>query len=149
LRAANGEQKLTGAKHYRELLVWQKSMELAEFCYQVTRSFPREELFGLVSQVRRAAVSVPANIAEGQARGPGKEFAHFLRVARGSLAELETHLLLCRRVGLLSEEHQEAALALADEIGRLLRGLQKSIRDMSCEPEDSASVNSQLITHNS
>src|SRR5438093_1116285 len=87
------ERKMT-VQHYRQLEVWQGGMELAEKCYLATRGFPREELFGLVSQIRRAAVSIPANIAEGQGREHTREFLHFLSMARGSLMEVETHLLL-------------------------------------------------------
>ena len=81
-------------QHYRQLEVWQLSMELAEKCYQVTRDFPREEMFGLTSQIRRAGASIPANIAEGQGREHTKEFLQHLSIARGSLMELETHLML-------------------------------------------------------
>src|SRR5271167_3548217 len=90
-------------QHYRELQVWQLGMNLAEQCCQVTRRFPREELFGLTSQIRRAAASIPANIAEGQGREHTKEFLHHLSVSRGSLMELETHLLLSLRVDLLKK----------------------------------------------
>ncbi len=81
-------------QNYKELEVWQIAMDLAETCYQITRGFPKEELFGLTSQIRRAAVSIPANIAEGHARHHTKEYLQFLGVARGSLMELETHLLV-------------------------------------------------------
>jgi four helix bundle protein len=86
---------------YQELSVWQKAMFLAEACYRITWEFPREEMFGLTSQIRRAAVSIPANIAEGQGRQYTKEFLRHLSIARGSLEELETHLILTYRVGLL------------------------------------------------
>jgi four helix bundle protein len=88
-------------RHYRELKVWQAAMDLAERCYLMTKSFPKDELFGMTSQIRRAAASVPANIAEGQGRQSTKEFLRFLSIARGSLMELETHLILCQRVRLL------------------------------------------------
>jgi len=115
-------------QHYRQLEVWQYGMQLAEDCYQVTRKFPREELFGLVSQIRRAASSIPANIAEGQGREHTKEFLHYLSLARGSLKELETHLILSQRVGLLAETNLEALLALSDRISRMLSGLRKALR---------------------
>src|SRR5580700_116356 len=86
---------------YRELEVWQVAMSLAEECYKVTKGFPKDELFGMTSQIRRAAASIPANIAEGQGREHTKEFMNHLSIARGSLKELETHLILSQRVGLL------------------------------------------------
>ena len=110
-------------KCYKDLEVWQVAMDLAEQCYLATRTFPREELFGLTSQIRRAAGSVPANIAEGQGREHTREFLNHLSIARGSLMELETHLLLCRRVGLLDQENLDPLLALADRISRMLSRL--------------------------
>ncbi len=79
---------------YRDLKVWQQAMQLAKGCYELTRRFPRDELFGLTSQIRRAAASVPANIAEGNGRQNRGEYIHSLRIAQGSLKELETHLIL-------------------------------------------------------
>lgn len=113
--------------HYRELKVWQMSMDLADRCYQATRGFPKEELFGLTRQIRRAAVSIPANIAEGQGRQGTKEFLNHLSIAKGSLLELETHLLLSHRVKLLSNEDMEALLDLTDQVGRMLSGLRRSL----------------------
>jgi four helix bundle protein len=114
-------------QYYRQLKVWQKGMELAERCYQETRAFPKEELFGLTSQIRRAAVSVPANIAEGHGRYHTKEFLHHLSVARGSLMEVETHLQLSQRVGLLKPETVDGLLTITDEISRMLSGLRQSL----------------------
>jgi four helix bundle protein len=114
-------------QHYRELKVWQRSMDLAEQCYVVTRKFPSQELFGLVSQIRRAAASIPANIAEGQGRQHTKEFLNFLSVARGSLMELETHLLLSQRVGLVYQPTLESLLVASDEISRMLTGLRRAL----------------------
>jgi len=108
---------------YRDLTVWQKGMELAEICYQLTRQFPREEMFGLTSQIRRAAVSIPANIAEGWGREGTQEYIHFLRIAQGSLKELETHLILSQRVGIAAEKIVSPALGLCDEVGRMMRSL--------------------------
>jgi four helix bundle protein len=116
-----------GAQHYRELIVWRKAMALATLCYRLTKSFPKDELFGMTSQIRRAAVSVPANIAEGNARAHTKEYLHHLSVARGSLAELETHLLLSNEVGLLQKGDLDACLGLSDEISRMLAALRKSL----------------------
>ncbi len=103
-------------------------MDLAELCYQTTRIFPREELFGMTSQIRRAAVSIPANIAEGQGRDHTKEFIHFLSVARGSLLEVETHLLLSCRVGLLAPTQLDPLLDLVKRVGRMLTALRKSLQ---------------------
>jgi four helix bundle protein len=114
-------------QHYRELEVWQLAMKLAEECYTATRTYPKEELYGMTSQIRRAAASIPANIAEGQGREHTKEFLHHLSVARGSLMELETHLLLSQRVELLSQEKLDPLLALAERISRILSGLRKAL----------------------
>jgi four helix bundle protein len=114
-------------KHYRELIVWQKAMDLVVVIYGLTRSFPREELFGLTSQVRKAAVSIPSNIAEGQGRDTVPDFLHFLAVARGSLQEMETRVLLGERLGYLSSDQSGAALTVSAEVGRLLYGLCKSL----------------------
>src|SRR3954468_12430988 len=89
--------------HYRDLIAWQKAMDLVEQVYRLTRAFPREELYGLTNQVRRASVSIPSNIAEGQGRGVGGEFAHHLRIANGSRQEVETQILLGVRLGFIIE----------------------------------------------
>src|SRR5262245_457599 len=117
-----------GLQSFKELEVWQLGMELAERCYQETKKFPREELFGMTTQIRRSAASIPANIAEGQGREHTNEFLHHLSVARGSLMELETHLLLSQRVGLLSEDCLEPLLTLIDGISRMLTGLRKALQ---------------------
>jgi four helix bundle protein len=101
-------------------------MALVRHVYQRTRAFPREEIYGLTSQVRRAAVSVPSNIAEGAARTGPKEFARFLSIARGSLAELETELLIAVDLGYLDRNDQ--AFLLMDRVARLLTGLHRSVR---------------------
>jgi four helix bundle protein len=112
---------------YRQLKVWKCAMDLAEKCYQTTRGFPKEELFGLTSQIRRAASSIPANIAEGQGRDHTREFLKHLSIARGSLMELETHLMLCQKVGLLPSAELETLLTLTNRIGRMLSGLRKAL----------------------
>ena len=104
-------------------------MSVAEDCYRLTRSFPREEMFGLTSQIRRAAASVPANIAEGHGRENTGSFIQFLRVAQGSTKELETHLLLAERVGLLSRESADATIERCGEIGKMLRALIRSLQE--------------------
>lgn len=112
---------------YRDLDVWNNSMELAVRLYQLTKSFPKEELFGMTSQIRRAAASLPANIAEGWGRGTTGEYIQFLRVAQGSLRELETHLLLSERVGLLTPEQIQPLLDRCQVIGRQLLNLLRSL----------------------
>lgn len=112
---------------YQDLEVWQLAMSLAEECYRITQGFPREELFGMVSQIRRAAASVPANIAEGQGRQHTKEFVQFLSVARGSVKELETHLILCQRVGLLKVDQTEQPLQLCYRVSQMLSRLQQAL----------------------
>jgi four helix bundle protein len=116
---------------YRDLEVWQKAMDLAETVYSLSRTFPVEERFGLISQMQRSAVSVPANIAEGQGRKHRGEFVRHLTIARGSLAELETHLLLAGRLGYAGKDRLGALWRQAQEVGRLLNGL---IRSLDKEP---------------
>ncbi len=106
-------------------------MTLAEHCYLLTREFPRDELYGMTSQIRRASASVPANIAEGYGRDSSGAYAQFLRHAQGSLKELETHLILCGRVGLLSAERVSPILERSDSIGRMLRSLIRTIETPS------------------
>ena len=112
---------------YRDLVVWQKAMDLAEQCYQATKSFPSEERFGLTNQIRRAAVSVPSNIAEGHGRSHTKEFLNHLSMAKGSLCELETQLQLGVRVGYMSDGVLRPVMALSDEVGRMLSGLRQKL----------------------
>ena len=121
---------MPGIQPYRDLEVWQLGMDLAEACYRLTGSFPQEETFGLKSQIRRAAISVPANIAEGYGRDGSGEYVQFLRVAQGSLKEIETHLLLAQRVGLLAEAGVDPVLSMSDRLGRALRSLYRSIQAM-------------------
>lgn len=117
---------------FRELTAWQRAMDLVTAVYAVTRQFPGDERFGLCNQVRRAAVSVPSNIAEGQARGRGHDFAHFLRIALGSLQETQTQLLIAERLGYLASCDIAPLDSLVEEVGRLIRGLQKSLA-LQCE----------------
>ena len=112
---------------YRDLLVWQAGVELAVACYAATRGFPRDELYGMVSQVRRASTSIPANIAEGHGRDSSGNYVQFLNVAQGSVKELETHIVVSRRVGLLADELAKDLLHRCDEVGRMLRALIRSI----------------------
>ncbi len=118
-------------KHFRDLTVWQRSLELATVVYRVTKEFPADERFGLTSQMRRAGVSVPSNIAEGHARHSTGEYIHALGIARGSLAELETQAELAHRLGMLSMVQQQELRELFLEIGRMLNGLVGSLRAKS------------------
>jgi len=115
-------------RSYRELIAWQKAMKFVTEIYEATQSFPREECYGLTNQLRRAAVSVPSNIAEGQARFSQKEFHHFLSQARGSLTEIETQLLIAKGLRYLSSAKADLLLSAADELGRVLNGLIASIK---------------------
>jgi four helix bundle protein len=112
---------------YRDLRAWQHAMQLAESVYAASRRFPVEERSGLTLQLRRAAVSVPANIAEGWGRGMRKEYAHFLRIARGSLCEAETQLLLAHRFGFLDDEAIRTLLQQADGTSRLISNLIRAL----------------------
>ena len=115
-------------KSYRELKVWQGGRELVKMVYLATQSFPREERFGLTQQVRRAAVSVPSNIAEGHGRGSTKDYLRFLAISMGSVAEAETQLILANDLGLLAEAELGTLLQKLDDIGKMLRGLRKSLK---------------------
>lgn len=112
---------------YRDLIVWQKGLDLVELVYRVTQCFPREEVYGLTSQLRRAAVSVQASIAEGQGRSTTAEFLHFLSIAHGSLKEVETHAFIPARLGYITERTQSELLNLTTQVGRLCSGLRKSL----------------------
>jgi four helix bundle protein len=112
---------------YRDLKVWQDGMTLVEDCYRLSKEFPKEELFGLTSQLRRAAVSVPANIAEGCGRDGRGSYVNFLRNAQGSLKELETHLILAQRLKFGSFDLASQLLARSETIGRMLRSLIRSL----------------------
>jgi four helix bundle protein len=112
---------------YRELEVWQAAMDLAAESYRLTKAYPKDELFGMTSQIRRAAASIPANIVEGQGREHTKEFLNHLSIARGSLKELETLLLLCHRVGLLEEADLPVPMTLCERISQMLSRLRQAL----------------------
>lgn len=114
------------ARHYRELVAWQKAMDLVTHVYAITKHFPDDERFGLTSQMRRCAVSIPSNIAEGQARNTTGEFKQFIGVARGSIAELTTQILIAEQLGYLRDAKQ--TIEIAEEVGRILTGLSQSLR---------------------
>jgi four helix bundle protein len=124
-------------KGYLDLVVWQKSMELAKTIYDVTKQFPKEEQYGLTQQIKRSAVSIPSNIAEGSARNSMKEFKQFLAIASGSAAELKTQLLLSESFGFLGEDQTRFVIKIVDEVARMLYGLSASLES-----------NQQLTTNN-
>ena len=112
---------------YLDLRVWQEAMSLAEACYFATKDFPRDELFGMTSQIRRSAASIPANIAEGYGRESTGAYLQFLRIAQGSLKEVETHLLLALRVKIGTQPLIGPALERCQDVGKMLRGLIRSL----------------------
>ncbi|MCL2304234.1 MAG: four helix bundle protein [Planctomycetaceae bacterium] len=116
-------------KDYRDLIVWEKGMELAESVYSVSSQFPKSETYGLVSQIRKAAVSVPSNIAEGQGRYSDADFARFLSIANGSVKEVETQLLLAVRLSYVQNIQIHSCMNLCSEIARLIAGLRNKLHD--------------------
>jgi len=124
-------------KHYKDLIVWNRAIELVVDVYGLAGSLPSSERFGLASQLRRACVSIPSNIAEGHERRSRKDYRRFLLLALGSLAELETQLVICERLELLSSKQMLSARRLADEVGRMLRATEQKLLD---EPRSPATV---------
>jgi four helix bundle protein len=116
---------------YRQLVAWQKAMELVRQIYETTKTFPKEEIYGLSSQIRRAAVSIPSNIAEGQGRDSTKEFLHHLSIAYGSLMETETQILIAESLNYLKSEDRVLILEKTAETGRLINGLSRSLKQKS------------------
>lgn len=114
---------------HEKLEVWNNSVEMVVLIYKMTECFPKEEKFGLTSQIRRAAVSVPANIAEGAARKSSKEFSQFLSIAQGSTSELETELLIAHRLGYLNEDCYQQLRNSLDSIGRMITGLAQHLKN--------------------
>ena len=129
-------------RDYKDLHVWQKAMELAKRIYLLTGRFPPEEKFGLVSQMRRAAISVPSNIAEGYERTRPREFHRFLCIAKASCAELRTQLYIAADVGYITEEHLRELLDTAEEVGRVIGGLRATVARKA-----NPTHHSSLITH--
>jgi four helix bundle protein len=117
-----------GSGSYRDLTAWQKAMDLVEQVYLGSRNWPKEEAYGLTSQVRRAAISVPSNIAEGQGRDSTKEFLHHLSMARGSILELETQILVAERLGYVDTPLSQDLLRRSAEVSRLVSGLMRSMK---------------------
>jgi four helix bundle protein len=116
------------AQHFKDLIAWQKAMDLVVEVYRLTDTFPKREVYSLTDQIRRAAVSVPSNIAEGQAHFNKGEFLHFLRHSNGSLAELETQLLIAQRLDYADQTKVEALLKQVVEVGKILNGLINSLK---------------------
>ena len=114
---------LMRADSYRDFIVWQKAIDLSVEVYSLVKLLPKTETYALSDQMRRAVVSIPSNIAEGQGRNTSKEFAHFLSIARGSQKELETQLYICTKIGYLTEEEASTALNLCEEVGKMLNSL--------------------------
>ena len=121
----------TKPQNYKDLVVWQKGIQLAKLVYQLTRKFPSEEKFGLVSQMRRAAVSIPSNIAEGQARHTTGEFIQFISHAEGSVAELSTQLILATELNFCSVNTADPTLDVLDNLRRMLNGLRRKLEARS------------------
>ncbi|MBL8545328.1 MAG: four helix bundle protein [Hyphomonadaceae bacterium] len=124
-----------GIQSYRDLNVWQEAMAIAEAVYLLTRSFPQSELYGLTTQMRRASVSIAANVAEGNGRETSGAYVQFLRISQGSLKELETHLFLAQRVDLATTEQVEPILDECDKLGRMLRALIRAIQEKTRREE--------------
>jgi four helix bundle protein len=114
---------------YKDLIVWNKAMELVTEIYGVTKSFPKYESFGLINQLRRAAISIPSNIAEGKARLSKGEFRQFLGHARGSLAELETQIIIAQNLSYLEESETQRLLTMVEEVGKVLNGLISAVKN--------------------
>jgi len=115
-------------RSYRDLKVWQLGIDLVCQVYGITKFFPKSEIYGLTSQLQRAAVSVPSNVAEGHARGSSREFLHFLTISLGSLAELETQLSIALHLKYVDNTVLEPVLYMCDELGKMLRALQRSLK---------------------
>jgi four helix bundle protein len=114
-------------KSYGELIAWQKAMDLVKSVYEAVRTFPKEEIYGLTSQLKRAVVSIPSNIAEGQGRKSAREFLHHLSIAYGSLMEVETQILIAVRLAYLNQQDAEQITERTAEVGRLINGLSTAL----------------------
>jgi len=118
---------MSEVRNYQDLVVWQKAMEAVKAVYLLTRSFPKEEVYGLTSQLRRAAVSIPSNIAEGHARKSRAEYLNFLSIAQGSRAEVETQLLIARSLGYATADNTAPVLTLLNEINRMISAIKSRL----------------------
>lgn len=122
-------------KGYRDLIVWQKSVDFVRQIYQLTSRFPEDEKFGLSLQLRRAAISIPSNIAEGQSRKSRKEFVRFLLMARGSVSEIDTQLFISQSLNYINSSDSVSAVQNTQEIGKMINGLIRSLQSESSEPK--------------
>ena len=122
------ESRTEKSRSYRDLNVWKLSIELVKDIYQITTKFPPAEIYGLTNQMRRAAISIPSNIAEGQGRNSFKEFKQFIAIALGSLAELETQLIISHEIGYLNREDSSKLSASLDNISKMLKALANSLK---------------------
>ncbi len=122
------------SRNYRNLELWQRAMDLVIECYDAAKKLPAREVYGLVSQIQRAAVSIPANVAEGQGRQHRAEFIQHLSIAKGSLTELETHIQIACRLQYLKEDEERELLTRTAEVGRLLNGLLRFLRSKDSAP---------------
>jgi four helix bundle protein len=129
------EKKPQKSRSYQDLEVWKLSIALVKEIYLITEKFPKSESYGLTNQIRRAAVSIPSNIAEGQGRNSSKEFRQFLSIALGSVAETETQLIIAKEINFLRNDELEPLLVTVDRIRKMLKGLSKSIRTISLSPK--------------
>jgi len=125
---------VSGIRSYRDLEVWRLAMKLAASAYRITAAFPVSERYGLASQLQRSAVSIPSNIAEGHERDSTREFLRFLSISQGSLAELETQLMLAAELELAGSTDIESLLAVSAELGRMLNGLQTKLKRRLAPP---------------
>jgi four helix bundle protein len=126
---------------YRDLDVWQKAMDLVVVCYKLAQRFPEYEKYGLINQIQRAAVSIPVNIAEGQARQYVKEFIRHLSIAQGSLAEVETYVQLAERIAYVNDDKVHGILNKTDQVARMIAGLQKSLKKSKTNNQQQATKN--------
>ena len=122
------EQRMETIKHFKELKVWQKSIEIVKDIYEITKCFPKEEIYGLTTQMRRCAISVPSNIVEGFKRYHAKEYKQFLYIALGSLAELETQIVIPKEVGLIEDSTLDSVNEKLDHISKMLSSLISKLR---------------------
>ncbi len=129
-----GDEQEKAIHSYRDLLVRQKAVDLVVECYRLTESFLKTETYGLVSQIRRSATAVPANIAEGHGRDHLGDYLRHISIAKGSLTELETHLIVAERLSFVSKENLAKVLERSAEVGRMLEGLSRSLRKKLREP---------------
>jgi four helix bundle protein len=134
---------MTPIRSYRDLDAWKLSMKLAEGCYRFTDTFPKSELFGLAAHIRKSAVSIPSNVAEGHSRRSRVAFANFVGIAMGSLAELETQIELARRLGMGQEEDAVGLLESAGDVGRILHGLRSALVNRAAPESESRAQKAQ------